>query len=264
MARHTPIYTSHRNDVQVRRTPAPKKHPRRLARWVVLMALLGLLVVGIQNAYSSLAGSDFFRMEHIRVTGNTLLSVDDVVACSQLEVGNNLFGADLDAATESLAEDPIIKKVLLVREPPETLVITIEEKRPVGLLNTPEGLMGLDDAGDVFPVPNAQLDLPILSGVDLKQDSTGVWTKALAGFMTELHVRTPAFWREVSEIRTDNPHSATVYLVADDLALRMRFDNPEQQIRNFRAYTQASSGLGADLAYIDLRYQDQVVVVRRN
>lgn len=263
MARHTPIYISRRSEIP-QRTVHAKKQPRKLARWVVIVALLGLLVVGIQNAYSSLAGSDFFRMEHIRVSGNTLLTEHDVIAFSQLTVGSNLFAADLDAATERLAQEPMIKNVLLVREPPETLVITLTERAPVGLLNTPDGLMGLDAAGDIFPLPNVQLDLPVLTGVDFQQDSMGVWTRSLAEFVTALKLNTPAFWREVSEIRTDNPHSATVHLVADDLALRMRFEYPELQIRNFRAYTQASSGLGADLAYIDLRYRDQVVVGRRN
>lgn len=260
MPRHTPLYTSHRSFVQ--KKTKPKK--RKLTRWVVVVALLGLLVVGIQNAYSSLSGSDFFRMEHIRVSGNDLLPETDVIACTQLKIGSNLFAFDLEAATERLEQQPMIKKALLVREPPETLVIALVERRPVGLLNTPDGLMGLDEAGQVFPLPNARLDLPVITGVNVLQDSTGIWATNLAKFLTTLKVRTPAFWREVSEICTDNPHSAILYLVADDLALRMRFENPEQQLRNFKAYTHATSGLGADLAYIDLRYQDQVVVGKRN
>ncbi len=265
MARQTPLYTSYRSTVTHGAMHVAQKRPRKLARWVIVVTLLGLLVVGIQNAYSSLADSDFFRMAHIRVRGNTLLSAADVIAYSQLQVGTNLFACDIASATERLAQQPMVKKVLLHREPPETLVIILEERRPVGLLNTPDGLRGLDASGTIFPLsPAAQVDLPILTGVDLQRDADGAWARALAGFVTELQVRMPAFWREISEIRTDDPHSATVYLVADDLALKMRFENPEQQIRNFRAYTQAVSGPGLDLAYIDLRYRDQVVVGRRS
>ena len=272
MSEYKPIYASHRsentrdavNTTLDTTTTIPQKRPRKLARWVIVMTLLSLLVVGIQNAYSSLADSDFFLMTHIRVLGNSLMSEADVVALSQLQVGANLFACDITSATERMAQHPMVKKVLLHRELPETLVISIEERQPVGLLNTPNGLLGLDESGKIFPLsPAAQVDLPILTGVDLQRDKDGTWASALAGFVTELQIRTPAFWREISEIRTDNPHSATVYLVADDLALRMRFENPEKQIRNFRAYTQATSGLGIDLAYIDLRYRDQVIVGRR-
>ncbi len=264
MPRQTLVYTSYRS-AKTRGMPLHtrpmQKRPRRFARWVMVATVLGLLVVGIQNAYSSLADSEFFRMARIKVRGNTLMSDADVIAWSQLQVGANLFAYDMVSATERLAQQPMIKKALLLREPPETLVIVLEERRPVGLLNTPEGLMGLDASGKIFPLsPSAQVDVPILTGVGLQRDT---WARALAGFVTELQIRTPAFWREVSEIRTDDPHSATVYLVADDLALKMRFENPEQQIRNFRAYTQAAFLPGQALAYIDLRYRDQVVVGKR-
>ena len=271
MSEYKPIYISHRKkNVQgamnstLDTIPAPRKRPRKLARWVIVMTLMSLLGVGIQNAYSSLTDSDFFLMTHIRVLGNSLMSEAEVVAFSQLQVGTNLFACDITSATERVAQHPMIKKVLLHREPPETLVISIEERQPVGLLNTPNGLMGLDKSGKIFPLsPAAQVDLPVLTGVDLQRDKDGSWASALAKFVTELQIYTPAFWREISEICTDNPHSATVYLVADDLALRMRFENPAKQIRNFRAYTQATSRLGTDLSYIDLRYRDQVIVGRR-
>ncbi len=270
MSKYKPIYISHRSENQdamnttLYIAPASQKRPRKLARWVIVMTLISLLGVGIQNAYSSLADSDFFLMAHIRVHGNALMSESEIVDLSQLQVGTNLFACDIASATERVTQHPMIKKVLLHREPPETLVISIEERHPVGLLNTPNGLMGLDESGKIFPLPPAaQVDLPILTGVDLQRDKDGFWAIALAKFVTELQIQTPAFWREISEICTDNPHSATVYLVADDLALRMRFENPAKQIRNFRAYTQATSGLGTDLAYIDLRYRDQVIVGRR-
>lgn len=271
MSEYKPIYISHRSkniqdavNMTLNTTPAPQKRPRKFARWVIVMTLMSLLGVGIQNAYSSLTDSDFFLMTHIRVLGNSLMSETEILALSQLQVGTNLFACDITSVTERVAQHPMVKKVLLHREPPETLVISIEERQPVGLLNTPNGLMGLDESGKIFPLsPAAQVDLPILTGIDLQRDKDGSWASALAKFVTALQIRTPAFWREISEICTDNPHSATVYLVADDLALRMRLENPEKQIRNFRAYTQASSGLGTDLAYIDLRYRDQVIVGRR-
>lgn len=271
MSEYKPIYISHRSrniqdamNTTLYTAPAPQKRPRKLARWVSVMTLLSLLVVGIQNAYSSLADSDFFLMTHIRVHGNSLMSEAEVVSLSQLQVGTNLFACDIKSATERLAQHPMIKKVLLHREPPETLVISIEERQPIGLLNTPNGLIGLDESGEIFPLPPAaQVDLPILTGIDLQRDKDGSGASTLAKFVTKLQIRTPAFWREISEICTYNSHSATVYLVADDLALRMRFENPEKQVRNFRAYTQATSGFDTNLAYIDLRYRDQVIVGRQ-
>lgn len=201
MSGYKPIYISHRSknipdavNMTLDTTPKPQKSPRKLARWVIVMTLMSLLVVGIQNAYSSLADSDFFLMTHIRVHGNSMMSEAEVVTLSQLQVGTNLFACDITSATERVAQHPVVKKVLLHREPPATLVISIEERHPVGLLNTPNGLMGLDESGKIFLLPPAaQVDLPILTGVDLQRDKDGSWAIALAEFVTELQIHTPAF-----------------------------------------------------------------------
>ena len=158
MSAYKPIYTSHKPaktsiamNTTLDTTPAPQKRPRKLARWVIVMTLMSLLGVGIQNAYSSLADSDFFLIAHIRVEKNTMMSEADVVALSQLQVGTNLFANDITAAKERLEQHPMVKKVLLHRELPETLVIGIEERQPVGLLNTSEVWWGWMSPGKFFP-----------------------------------------------------------------------------------------------------------------
>ena len=124
MPRHTPIfYTPLQNGETVFRTPATTKRPPsqkspRVIRWMATLALLGLLVVGIQNAYPSLVHSELFLMEKIDVDGNRLLPKEEVVAWSALSVGGNLFACDLASATERLQAQPIIERVLLRREPP--------------------------------------------------------------------------------------------------------------------------------------------------
>lgn len=267
MPRHTPIYAPLkgstvylRNGAAAHAAPALRRRPKRLLRWITLLALLGLLAVGIQNAYPALTGSDFFRMKQIKVVGNQMLPADNVVVASGLTIGGNLFECDLASATKRLEQHPMIDRALLIREPPETLVISMVERRPVALVSTPKGLLGLDAEGNAFPLPSVSLDMPVVTGA--RPDSTGALAP-LATFLNVLKTATPDFWREVSEVRVDGRNSATVYLVGDGLPLRMKFENPEQQVRNFRAYTSAAPGAIGDLAYVDLRFKDQVVVGRR-
>jgi cell division protein FtsQ len=239
-------------------------HPRKTLRLIAVIAVLGLLVVGIQNASSALAESDFFKMSHIKVVGNQLLPEKEVIGWAQLNVGDNLFDCDLDAVTKRIERQPIVKRVLLLREPPETVVISLEERRPVVLVSTREGLMGLDAESHLFPVPNTPINLPILSNLSVSRDSIGHYRNdmlpAWVAFASSLKRESPEFWEEVSEIRVSDKNSATVYLVGDQLTLRMHLKNAKQQVQNFRAYTQTSSQKIADLAYIDLRFENQVVV----
>lgn len=267
MSKHKPVYTSLKGGVIYPRhaamvTPAPKKKKRsiRFARWVTMLSAAGLLVVGIQNAYSSLSASDFFVMSQIKVVGHAMLSEGDVIRSSGLSTGGNLFACDLPGATERLAQHPMIEQALMIREPPETLVISLVERQPIALVNAPEGLMGLDKTGRIFPLPSVPLDLPIATGGG--RDSAQVLPR-LGAFLTAIKNNAPDFWRDVSEVHVENSQTATLYLVGDGLPLRMKFEHPEQQVQNFRAFTAATSGAMADLAYIDLRFRDQVVVGRR-
>jgi cell division protein FtsQ len=269
MARSKTIRTSSSGRIIYHRTETvvdqgPDKRPKQTLRIIAVVAILGLLVVGIQNASSALAESDFFKMSHIKVVGNHLLPEQDVITWSQLQVGDNLFGCDLESVTKRIENQPIVKRVLLLREPPETVVISLEERQPVALVATAHGLLGLDADSQLFPIPNVQVNLPIITNLKIVQDSTGMFHNKMlstwAAFLTDLKVETPNFWNEISEIHVTNTNTATVYLVGDQLRLHMHLKNPKQQVQNFRAYTQTSSQKTADLAYIDLRFENQVVV----
>ena len=226
--------------------------------------MVGLLLLGIQNAYPALAASDFFRMSRISVVGNRLLPEGDVVVWSGLEIGDNLFACNLETATDRLEAQPMIEQALLLREPPETLVIELQEREPVALLATPEGLMGLNAEGIVFPLPQVPLDLPAVTGITVIRDSTGRWQADrlanIATFVNQLKRRTPDFWQDVSEVCMAQLGLATVYLVGDGLALRMRLEEADRQVHKFKTYVNAVKDQGIDLAYVDLRYRDQVVI----
>ena len=267
MPRHTPVYSPPRESLhRLRKDSGSTRHRKQtwVLRWMAFLALLGLLLVGIQNAYPALTGSDIFRLEQISVDGNRLLPATEVVAWSGLEVGGNLFEADLSAATDRLASQPMIRELLLLRQPPEGLVISIGERRPIALVCTSGGLRGLDREGAVFPLPQVPLDLPVVTGVEAIEDSKGEkgerTLSRLADFVETLRVCAPTFWSDISEIHVEPPAVARIFLVGDGLELRMHFENADRQIRNFKAYTAAGPHRGAAPAYVDLRFRNQVIV----
>jgi len=267
MPRHTPIYApldrSGRSAQRISHAGASGR-PVRILRWMAFLVLLALLLLGIQNAYPSLAGSDIFRLEEITVVGNRLLSSHQVVAQSGLETGGNLFEADLAAATGQLISHPVIKGAFLVRQPPETLVISVEERRPIVLVLTPEGLLGMDCGGTLFPLPQVALDLPVVTGIQrLALDAGDARFVPLVDFAETLCARAPTFWRDVSEVRIESSEEASVYTVGDGLRLRMCLKDADVQAQNFGAYLETRECQTASPAYVDLRFTNQVVVGRR-
>ena len=264
MPRHIPVYSPTR-ERKIKSLPKKSKGKRTwVFWWMGFFALVGLFLVGIQNAYPDLTSSKIFQLEQISVNGNRLMSAQEVVALSGLELGCNLFKADLLAATDRIRSKQIIHKIVLLREPPEGLIISIEERKPVALVCTSVGLQGLDREGMIFQLPKVPLDLPLVTG--LKGILGSKWKKSnkilfrIANFVESLRICNPAFWDDISEIYVQSPKMARVFLVGDGLELRMNFEDTESQIQRFEAYLVAGPNLGAQPSYVDLRFRNQVII----
>ncbi|MDE3000580.1 MAG: FtsQ-type POTRA domain-containing protein [Gemmatimonadota bacterium] len=261
MSSHRPIYSRTQERERIPHVEPETRSQVRILRWIVVPALGGLLLFGIQNAYSALTGSDVFRLDHISVTGNRLLKESDVAGRSGLEVGVDLFSADLAAATQRLAADPAIKHALLMRQPPGGLLIQLQERRPLALAATPEGLYGLDGDGVFFPLPQAPFDLPIVTGIEAVADTPGVYrSSGLVAFLDQLRSNAPAFLEEVSEVHLVSDAEARVFLVGDGLTLRMRLEDAVDQVLRFDAFVKAGAHRTQTPAYVDLRFSNQVIV----
>ena len=268
MPRHSTIHTQ--SNVRIRahtaaENPSGSGRRTRVLRWVSLAALLGLLFLGFQNAYPSLAGSEIFRLAEITVVGNGLMTSETLVVQSGLAMGGNLFDADLTSARERIASLPIIQDALLLRQPPGRLVISVQERKPVALISTSSGLVGLDTDAAVFPIPQAPVDLPIVTGMgraaaDSLDEAESAQLARVADFLAVLAESAPWFLNEVSEVHVVSLDEARVYLVGDGLELRMRLDDADVQAESFGAFVDAG-GCRVDVpAYVDLRYSGQVVI----
>ncbi len=263
MSSHRPIYSRTQERERITHVEPEPGSSVRILHWIVVLALVGLLIFGIQNAYSALTGSDLFRLDHITVTGNRLLKESDVAALSGLKVGVNLFAADLKAATQRLVADPAIKDALLLRQPPGGLLIELRERRPLALAAMPEGLRGLAEDGALFPLRQASFDLPVVTGIEAVADTPGVYRFSnLVAFLDELRSNTPAFLEEVSEVHLVSATEARVILVGDGLTLLMRLEDAAGQVRRFDAFVKAGAHRNQTPAYVDLRFSNQVIVGR--
>ncbi len=266
MSRRVPIVSYYEKRKLPSETAGQKADQKSvlILRWMILFALMGLFVVGIQNAYPALTQSDLFSLERISVEGNWLLTRKEVVKQSGLETGGNLFEADLSTATEGLTSHPMIRNALLMRRPPVGLEIWIEERRPLALISTPGGLLGIDEGATTFPLPQVPLDLPTVTGIAEREEAEQIEVlNNLTVFLNELEAATPDFLNEVSEIHVVSSSEARVFTVGDGLELRMRFEDAGAQVQSFTAYVSAERLMDEHPAFVDLRFRDQVIVRKR-
>lgn len=108
--------------------PRPSLRLRRRYVWGAAAVLwIGLLGYGGWWLYDSPA----FRVNHVKVTGNERTSTDEIVRLTEL-LGDSMFTADLAATQEVLYSFPLIASVEVTRDWPNSVRITVEERRAWG------------------------------------------------------------------------------------------------------------------------------------
>ena len=106
---------------------ARKKHKNRRGRsrlgkviqFLFVVALLGAMTVG---------ATVFFQVEQVEVSGNARYTQEEIVACTGIKPGDNLFRMNKFAIQDHVLEEmPYLESILIRRKLPSTITVTVEE-----------------------------------------------------------------------------------------------------------------------------------------
>src|SRR5690625_4276327 len=123
-----------------------KKQNRTLLLYLCLFFILIVVIVYLQSPFSN--------VKELSVTGNDLLSVDDVIEQSALELNSNIWRVRLKEVATVLEDHPLIKEAHITRKLPQTIEMNITEERIVGLVSEDSGLLPLTENGIIHSIEN--------------------------------------------------------------------------------------------------------------
>ena len=234
-------------------------------RKLLRITLWGLVAGGVTLAADwlpdALAELEFFRARKYRVSGARLLGEDQVLAAAAISPFVSVFD-DMTAIELRLERYPLIRRARITAELPKTLVVTIEERIPVGFVGGPV-LEPVDRDGQILPLDPVehQLDLPILTRVGGRAKLSPSQLRILAMEVDRLAEDDPTFLAAVSEMAIDDRGDATASLSGD---LLLRFRPPLSHLRLRDGLTVLEDAARRDPerqpTVLDLRFEDQVVV----
>lgn len=234
-------------------------------RKLLRFALWGMVTGGVALAADwlpdALAELEFFRAREYRVDGTSLLEEEQVLAAAAISPFVSVFD-DLTSIELRLEQHPLIRRARVTADLPKTLVITIEERIPVGFVAGPV-LEPVDRDGQVLPLDPVEhrLDLPVL----IRTGGTAVLSpsqlRVLAMEVDRLAAYDPTFLAAVSEMAIDDRGDATAVL-SGDLLLRFRPPLSHRRLRDGLTVLEDAALRHPDQAVsvLDLRFEDQVVV----
>ena len=151
---------------------------RRLLYVLPVLLIIGLVFAGVQIS-QLFATSSSFKLKAMEVQGLRLLDGQDILEASGLQVGDNIFDVDLETVGSRLEEVPWVKQALVVRKPPDRLIVSIVERRRLAWIELGQ-IYGIDRDGVLLPGRGEamesyrDLDLPVVRGVKSVQDSLDV------------------------------------------------------------------------------------------
>ncbi|WP_193610671.1 cell division protein FtsQ/DivIB [Nocardioides lijunqiniae] len=138
-----------RSALQTRRRFARRQWRRRWLAWkyvVSALLLLVLVVGGLVTVYFS----DALAVDGVEVAGATTLSDDDVREAARVPLGEPLARVDLDLVRQRVEGLAVVRSVEVSRQWPHEVLITVEERTPLAVVEVAGKVRALDEDGVVF------------------------------------------------------------------------------------------------------------------
>ncbi len=115
-------------------------------RWfLLLLFLLACIFAGYFFSQSA-----FFNISHISVTGNKVLTTEEIVSHSGLKTGEHIYKANMTLAQNLISTDPWVDTVAVRRRLPSTVVIEVKERVAIAVVPVEGGVLQVDAKGFVL------------------------------------------------------------------------------------------------------------------
>jgi len=225
-----------------------------------------LLASGALLTAQMLLESGYFGTHNIRVEHQVRVSEGDILAASDIEIGDSLFDLELNMIGRKIEEHPWIAKAEVERSFPDQVVIRVVEREARAVIDL-DYLYYVDKDGVVFKMLESgdQLNYPVITGIDRQYlldnpDQTQDSLNLALQLMDELEPRSPFNLDDISEIHYDQQEGLILYTRIGGVPIRMGKQGFDAKLNRLETiYNDLEPRLLA-LKYIDLNVTDRVIV----
>ncbi|RMF90303.1 MAG: FtsQ-type POTRA domain-containing protein [Nitrospinota bacterium] len=222
--------------------------------------------MGGQAGWHYLTTADIFPLRRIVFSGQQKVSEATLRALLPVSLGDNLLRLNLHQLGERLKMHPWIKRAVLFRRLPDTLVIRVEERTPFALIHTGEAWL-IDEEGYILAAParNRENRYPHIQGLRHQAYAPGdrVTEPGLQVglFLLKTFRHSPLFpGLMVTAIDVRSPQSPLLVWGDHQLTLRVGLDDLRGKLSLLPLITAYMARKGQEIAFIDLSLSRKIVV----
>ena len=241
---------------------------RETGRALLLTGAVACVAFALLAAFDFMIRSPFFSVRETVVRGCKELTEKDIVALASVRSAPNILSLNLEAMARRIRVNPWIRNVSVGREFPGRLVIVIQERKPVALLEKGNALYLLDDDGTPFKkLETGEVnDLPVLTGlVRTGKIDEALLKSSLALLNTLAAAKDVPPIGVVSEIHGNETFGLSLFTDAG-LCLQVGFEGYESKLKRLTPVMEDldKKNLKSAFLLIDLNDPAKINVQKRN
>lgn len=146
-----------------------KKKKRKKKNYLLRMFIVILIGVFLYFFLSS----TLFDVDKILVKNNNYYTAEQIIQLSGAKVGGNLFKTETKEMKALLLKDSYMKNVSVKISVPNTITITVEERKEATVIPYGKKFIILDENGLVLRHSDIEPKLPLLLGMTIKEMTPG-------------------------------------------------------------------------------------------
>jgi len=241
---------------------------KRAVRVAFVLLLVSFFLFLSHWVYVRLLEDPLFRVRVVEVSGCQRLPRETLLSLARIEGMPNLFTVRLKETVKHLESHPWIESVVIRKAFPNKVLIQIEERKPIAILQL-ESPYYIDAKGVIFsPVGDRDgYNFPFLTGVSrdvLEKDSEeakSLIMKALEFLLTAEQAKVSPL-EEISEIHLEKTHGLRCYSKEGGVEVKMGWDPFGEKLRRLSVVWADLRKRGFSAATIDCCNIDRMVVKR--
>ena len=201
-----------------------------------LLLLSFFLFIG-HWVYVHLLGDPYFRVREVEVEGGRKITRETLLSLTVMEGMPNLFSVKLKEVVKKLESHPWIEQVRVRKVFPNKILIQIEERKPMAIIQLGE-LYYIDTRGEIFsPVGEKdEYNYPYLTGLTrqvLEKDpveAKRLISKALELLRIAHQEKVPPL-EEISEIHMEKTFGIHCFTKAEGVEVKMGWEDFREKLK---------------------------------